>query len=181
MKPSARLILPVMTFALCLPLDSHARKSSGKVPDPKALAAVESYCIDKSQLSDWDRLILDNFLKLESQPKHLLTRLPWKFVESCREGNPDAVATVEFESLNVVQVLKSPAGTQMSAGPDRMLRAVLAVGDSSNDRLLYRVGSAPFWASPGVAADPEARRDAVYHVFWALIDDLKAIRVSPGR
>ena len=176
MKSAARLILAVIAFVVCLPIALNARKPSGTVPNPKALAAVESYCIDENQLSDWDRYIFDNFLKLESQPKHLLTKLPWKFVTSCRDGDPDAVATVEFEPLNAVQVLKSPVGTQMSAGPDRMLRAVLIVGDSSNDRLLYRVGSAPFWAIPEVAADPEARRDAVYHVFWALIEDLQRVR-----
>lgn len=175
---SARLILAVIACVICLPIALHAKKPSGKVPNPKALAAVESYCIDTSQLSDWDRHIVDNFLKLEYQPKHLLTRLPWKLVESCRDGNPDAVATVEFEPLNVVQVLKSPGGTQISGGPDRMFRAVLTVGDSSNDRLLYRVGSAPYRTSPGMPVDPGAWRDAIYHVFWALIEDLPRARAG---
>ncbi len=181
-----------------LAITVRAKNLKGEIPDRRALAEVRTYCVQKSGLSSSDRYILDGFLKTESKPKHLLTKLPWKLVENCRDGRPDAIATVEFVPLHYRRlVLGEPTGPREtvtdSRDPEAPIKVVLTVRDSSQ-KLLYRAQAMPLTSDepdrippPGPAHPPEMpprhggpveRQDAVYHVFWALIGDLQAMHGS---
>jgi len=189
------LILSACVLIVTLPIAGWAKKPKGEIPDRRALAGVEIYCIERSGLSDSDRYIVDGFVKTESKPKHLLAKLPWKLVESCSSGNPDAIATVEFLPLNTTRVSGGmpqgvPAGPPISTtgarDPEAQIKVVLRVSDSSQ-KLLYRIQRMPLNSGaadtvtpePPSSGSPTERLDAVYHVFWALINDLNVVRGQP--
>jgi len=186
-----KLTLTACMLIFTLPITGLAKKPSGEIPDRRALAEVRTYCIEKSGLSDSDRYIVDGFLKTESKPKRLLTKMPWKLVESCRDDNPDAIATVDFVPLNTTRIPNGvPAGPPVSGtdarDPETQIKVVLTVGDSSQ-KLLYRIEVMPMGTDRVYAAQirpteppshggPVERLDAVYHVFWRLIKDLQVVR-----
>lgn len=187
----AKVALAICALFIASPAICPKNKVSGVMPNRGALAAVQSYCINESELSDWDRRMVEDFVTSESKPKHLLTKLPWKFAESCSEGGVDAEAGLEFVPLRKISISNVPT-TPITPpqAPDAPLRLVITIFDNSSGSLLYRTQSAPInrpaqpGAIPGEPPKPvslDVKRDAVYHVFWALIDDLKAIRVSPRR
>jgi len=191
MSKITQVTLMACALFIAMPAFSRDKKTAGEIPNPRALADVQSYCINKNELSDWDRHIVEDFVKSESKPKHLLTKLPWKLVESCRDGNTDAAATLEFVSLNTTRV-GGQAGPPIivAQDPDAPIKVVLSVGDTSSEKLIYRVEAMPLESDAEVAENPAlpqgpvsptARRDAVYHVFWALINDLQAVRASRSR
>jgi hypothetical protein len=169
---------------LAIPVCGKEKKPGGEVVDWAALAQVASYCIDKSQLSGSDRYLLDGFVKAESKPKHLLTKLPWKMTEGCDTGNPDAIATVEFIPLTALsETERTPIGPQPtitdSRDPDATIKVVLIVTDSAR-KVIYRAESMPLStdATPdsGPQGGPVSRQDGMYHVFWALTEDLGSTR-----
>ena len=184
----ARVTLTACMLIFTLSIVGLAKKLEGEILDRRALAEVRTYCIEKSGLSDSDRYIVDGFLKTESKPKHLLTKMPWKRVESCQDDNPDAIATVEFVPLNTVGISAGGGSVTDARDPDAEIKIVLTVGDSSQ-KLLYRVearplgGAVPGMEGPYPNTTPEPpphggtaeRVDAVYHVFWRLINDLQVV------
>lgn len=187
----AKVMLATCLLFIASPAFCRKNKVTGVVPNRWALAAIKSYCINESDLSDRDRRIVEDFVTSESKPKHLLTKLPWKFAESCSEGDVNAEAGLEFVPLRKISISNMPT-TPITPpqAPDAPLRLVLTIFDNSSGSLLYRTQSAPIdrlaqpGAIPGEPPKPvslSVERDAVYHVFWALIDDLKAIHVSPRR
>jgi hypothetical protein len=181
--------LTVCMILIAFPVYSREKKSAGEIFDQRALTEVRSYCIEKSKLSDRDRYLVEGFLKAESKPRHLLTKMPWKLVESCETGNPDTVATVEFVPLNSTDIrLGQTEGPRVmgtdSRDPDAPIKVVLTVDDSAQ-KLLYRTQAMPLTndvtsdslqPSP-IRGGPVERQDALYHVFWQLTDDLRAMRV----
>lgn len=191
MSKFTQAALMASALIIAMPAFSRDKKTAGEIPNPRALAEVQSYCINKSELSGWDRHIVEDFVKSESKPKHLLTKLPWKLVENCRDGNPDATATLEFVSLNVTHISNRPSPPiTVAQDPDAPIKAVLTVGDTSTEVLLYRAQAMPMGSDADAATNPEdprgragvsERRDAVYHVFWSLINDLQAMRASRSR
>ncbi len=176
---------------LAMPAISQGQKSSGDMPKPRELARVQSYCINKSDLSGPDRYLIEGFVKTESKPKGLLTKLPWKLVEDCHDGNPDAIASLGFVSLNEIAIVAGdyPSTTITTKNnPEAPVKAVLSIDDPSTETLLYRVQAlAPPPNSPQdapvmrVPYGPVEKRDAVYHVFWALIEDLKRLHSEGNR
>jgi hypothetical protein len=186
----AKLTLTACMLISTLPIAGLAKKLEGEVLDRRALAEVRTYCIEKGGLSDSDRYLVDGFLKSESKPKHLLTKMPWKRVESCRDDNPDAIATVEFIPLNTVGISAGGVSGTDARDPDADIKVVLTVGDSSQ-RPLYRVEARPLggavpamespYPNPNTTSEPPPhggtaeRVDAVYHVFWRLISDLQVV------
>lgn len=199
----AKLTLTACMLIFTLPLIGLAKEFSGEIPDRRALAEVRTYCIEKSGLSDSDRYIVDGFLKTESKPKHLLTKMPWKLVESCRDDNPDAIATVDFVPLNTTRISNGvptgpggvpagpPVGGTDARDPETQIKVVLTVGDSSQ-KLLYRIEAMPLGTDRVYAAQirpteppshggPVERLDAVYHVFWRLIKDLQVVRGATAK
>jgi hypothetical protein len=207
---TAKLTLAACMLVVTLPTTGWAKKPSGEVPDRRALAEVQTYCIQKSGLSDSDRYLVDGFLKTESKPKRLLTRMPWKLVASCRDDNPDAIATVEFVPLNTTRISNGvptgpgglPVGPPVTStdrrDPAAPIKVVLTVSDSSQ-KLLYRREAMPLTldeASNPTAAEvmrpgnppgpsrhggPAERQDTLYRVFWSLINDLQVVRGAPAK
>jgi hypothetical protein len=187
----AKLMSAACALVITLPITGWAKKPSGEISDRRALAEVRTYCIEKSGLSGSDRYIVDGFLKSESRPKHLLTKMPWKLVESCADDNPDAIATVEFVRLNSTEITMGnptgPAGgVTDSRDPEAPVKVVLTVHDSSG-KLLYTAQAMPLTSDlvstptstePPPHGGPVERQDAVYHVFWGLINDLQGVRES---
>lgn len=191
--------LAVCMVLMAIPIYGRGKKASRGILDRQALAEVRSYCIEKGGLSDSDRYLLDGFLKAESKPKHLLTKMPWKLVEDCEHASPDAIITLEFVPLNWVnlspgQTVGPPVSRTDSRDPEAPIRVMLTVNDSAQ-KLLYRTEAMPLTtdatpADGGVIegsdpldhpnrGGPVSRHDALYHVFWQLTDDLLAIS-RPG-
>ena len=96
--------LTVCMLLIAFPMYGREKKPGGEIFDRRALSEARSFCIEKGELSDSDRYLLDGFLKTENKPKHLLTKIPWKLVEGCETGSPDAIATVEFVPLKSTDI-----------------------------------------------------------------------------
>ncbi len=185
--------LTVCMFLIAFPITGREKKPGGEVLDRRALTEVSSYCIEEGGLSGSDRYLVDGFLKAESKPKHLLTKMPWKRVEGCGSGSPDAIAAVEFVPLNRIAIgAGEPTGPPLSGtdsrDPEAPIKVVLTVTDSSQ-KLLYRtqamtldqdVTSASELPPPS-RGTPAERQDALYHAFWNLIEDLQAVRGSTAK
>jgi hypothetical protein len=183
----------VSALFVATPAISQVKKPTGEIPNRQELAKVQTYCVNKSGLSNTDRYLIDGFVKTESKPKGLLTKLPWKLVADCRDGNPDATATLEFVPMNETAIRmgepsQAPVALTPQSFPEAPIKVVLTVGDASSEKLLYRVQAlAPSPDTPEeppamrVPVGPVEKRDAVYHVFWALIQDLQRLHSSSNR
>jgi len=180
--------LTVCMLLIAFPINGQEKKPKGEVFDGQALTEVRSYCVEEGGLSDSDRYLVDGFLKTESKPKHLLTKLPWKLVEGCGSGSPDAIAAVAIVPLNRIVIgagnpTSPPLGGTDSRDPDAPIKVVLTVTDPSQ-KLLYRTEALPLMydvtsASPQMplsGSGPAERRDALWHAFSHLIEDLPAVR-----
>jgi hypothetical protein len=94
-----------------------------EVFDPNALAHIKSFCVDLRNLEGWQADGVRDFLARESQPKKLLSHLPWQFIDDCTKA--DAVARIYFAPDNIEDVareysLNSPPGFQQGyRGRDR--------------------------------------------------------------
>ena len=182
--------LTVCMLLIAFPITGREKKPNGEVLDRQALAEVRSYCIEEGGLSDSDRYIVDGFLKAESKPKHLLTKMPWKLVGGCGTGSPDAIVVVAFVPLKRIAVgVDNPTGPPLSGtdsrDPDAPIKVDLTVTDSSKE-LLYRTQAMTLIQDVTSASNqpplsrgtPAERQDALYHAFWHLIQDLLALRGS---
>jgi hypothetical protein len=180
--------LTVCMLLIAFPITGGEKKPKGEVFDRQALTEVSSYCVEEGGLSDSDRYLVDGFLKVESKPKHLLTKMPWKLVEGCDTGSPDAIAAVAFVPLNridiaVGQPIGPPLGGTDSRDPDAPIKVVLTVTDSSQ-KLLYRTQALPLTQdvttqseqAPPNRGRPDERQDALWHAFSHLIEDLLVVR-----
>jgi hypothetical protein len=180
--------LTVCMLLIAFPITGGEKTPKGEVFDRRALTEVRSYCVEEGGLSDSDRYLVDGFLKTESKPKHLLTKLPWKLVEGCGTGSPDAIAAVAFVPLNRIVIgvgdpTSPPLSGTDSRDPEAPIKVVLTVTDSSQ-KLLYRTLALPLIydvtsASPQLPlsrAGPAERQDALWHAFSHLIEDLLVVR-----
>jgi hypothetical protein len=180
--------LTVCMLLIAFPITGGEKKPKGEVFDRRALTEVRSYCVEEGGLSDSDRYLVDGFLKAESKPKHLLTKMPWKLVEGCGTGSPDAIAEVAFVPLNRIAIVVGeptgpPLGGTDSRDPDAPIKVVLTVTDSSQ-KLLYRTQALPLTQDvvsqseqpPPNRGRPDERQDALWHAFWHLTADLLAVR-----
>jgi len=189
MRIDAKLALPLCLILVLLPITAQGKKPEGEILNQRALSQVRTYCIDKSNLDASDLYLVNGFLKTESKPKHLLTKLPWKRVEDCRDDRPDAIATVEFVSLNSAEIrLGEVTGPRASVtdarDPETRIKVVLTVGDPSQ-KPFYQAQGIPLTSEldnptpndPPVHGGLVERQDAVYHVFWSLINDLQVLHL----
>lgn len=175
--------------ALFIASPAFCYKRAGAGPNGWALAAVKTYCIDKSKLSGRDRRMVDNFVISESKPKHLLAKLHWKLIKSCSEDGVDAKVTLEFIHLRKIAISnKHTGGITPPDAPSAPIWLVLTVADNSNGYPLDRVHSAPIDVPAQTQSTPDKppspyvvkkKRDALYHAFWEVFADLKAFRVTP--
>lgn len=174
----------LLLLLLCLPVFAKEKKTSGQVLDRAALAAVQSYCFETHNLPGNQAYEVRQFIQVESKPRKLLSRIPWKLVPDCRSAPGAAIIAVAFPYLNDIQL--GPAGGQANAGnppPDEGARfkAVLQVTQSGSDLVIYRIETMPLDnPSPdpsGLSAEPSQvqRRDALYNAVRALAGDLKLL------
>ena len=99
-----KVAVTVSALFIAIPALSQIKKPTGEIPNRQELAKVQTYCIDKSGLSGPDRYLIEGFVKTESKPKRLLSKLPWKLVADCQDGDHDATATLEFVRMNETSV-----------------------------------------------------------------------------
>jgi hypothetical protein len=86
--------LLLLLVAIAQPASARSKKPVGEVSDSQGFAAVRSSCVDTQGLPEYQLYEVEGFLKEESKPKRLLTKLPWKLIADCREGEPNAVVEV---------------------------------------------------------------------------------------
>jgi hypothetical protein len=117
-------------------LDSNTPPGRGEVFDPEALKQTKTYCVDLSHMEGSQADSTKEFLAKESQPKKLLSRLPWERVDDCTKA--DAVARIHFARVNVREEMSAPnlAGNPVSFRQSR--QPVLLLYDKASIRLFYR-------------------------------------------
>ena len=185
--------LTVCMLLMAFPIAAREKKPYGEILDRRALTEVRSYCVEEGELSDSDRYLVDGFLKTESKPKQLLTKMPWKLMEGCGTGSPDVIAAVAFVPLNRIAMAEgTPTGPPLSGtdsrDPEAPIKVVLTVTDSSQ-KLLYRTHAMTLdqdvtsasGEPPLSRGGPAERRDALYHAFWQMIEDLLAVGGSTAK
>jgi len=178
----------LLLLAISSLLTANDKMPAGEIRNPQAFAKIRSFCVDTGGLSDFDRRIVKDFVKAESKPKHLLTKLPWKLVPECQGGASDATAKVEFVPLRVIRVvLPQGAPAQIPETP-YAVKVALQVVNAGSQEPLYSVEARAVINAVG-AADSSARsptsektnpvlekRDALYHAFWYLVDDVRQLK-----
>ena len=70
----------LLILAAVFPPVAKAKKPAGEIPDPTVFAAVRSYCVDASGLPENEAYEVNGFLKEESKPGRLLSKIPWKLI-----------------------------------------------------------------------------------------------------
>jgi len=177
----------LLLLAISSLLAASDKAPAGEIIDPQALAKVRSFCVDLRDLSGFDRHLVKDFLKAEGKPKHLLTKLPWKLVPECEEGASDAVAKVEFVRVwsNRERAPEVTVGQDVEKAHE--VAVALQVVDASSQESLYRVQAGPVMNTQGSGdaaghlptsdnTNPVLeQRDALYHAFWALVDDVRQL------
>ena len=185
--PCVLVVFIVLIMASTLPLAAKRKNPTGKITDPAAFGNIRSYCVDTTDLPGWEALDVRNLVETESKPRRLLTKLPWTRTVDCTQSEPDAVVVVRFPIVRVARVDSGTAAPGPNEDPQSRffeVRASLQVSDRNSSRLLYEVEAAPvFYSSgqsvaPAVEPDHVLRREAAYHAFWALIDDVKHVSQS---
>jgi len=176
MKTTA--LVPLLLIAF--PTASKQKKPTGEINDSAAFARVGSYCVDTRGLSEPEAYEVTGFVAVEGEPGRLLSKLPWKLLPGCRESDPDAVIKFEFLRLRVQSIIGGePPGV---ATPDDQMPelfhivAVLRVVEAASSQLLYKVQADPLaTGSQENEALPVLRRDAIYHAFWTLSQDVRLV------
>jgi hypothetical protein len=176
--------LLLLILAIAQPASARSKKPTGEVSDRQGFAAVRSYCVDTRGLPDDQLYEVEGFLREESKPKRLLTKLSWKLIADCREAEPNAVVKVEFVQLKNLGVALGEASRDQirnTGEPPYRVKAVLQVADATSARLLYKVQAMPLDNSSvdsPMMADTNPvilRRDALYNAFSALIQDFQRV------
>jgi len=186
MEEVMRKFFGALFLLVLLPLAaSGGKKPMGRIPDVAAFNGVRTYCIDTSQLSGSEAYDVKAFVHVESKPKGLLTKLPWRLEPDCDKESPDAIAKMSFRLLNKMgAVLGTTSPDRMPAMDSYALRAYLQVSDGESSKVLYELEAAPL-DNPEIETDPNKipneeplpilRRNATYRAFWTMIEDLKRI------
>ncbi|HEY6291739.1 MAG TPA: hypothetical protein VI455_09300 [Terriglobia bacterium] len=137
----------------------------GEIFDREALGQTRSFCVDSSHMGESEVTQLKDFLAKESQPKKLLSKLPWKLIDDCTKA--DAVARIYFAPVDLrVDIRDEESGRKKSWNPGQSAQPVLLIYDKASIRLFYR-------------AEGEVLRgkavDALGSPFSTLLKDLKQI------
>ena len=178
----------MLLLAISSLLTASDKPPTGQITNPQALAQVRSFCVDTEALSKFDRHLVKDFLKAESKPKHLLAKLPWKLVPECEEGASHAAAKVEFVPLPLIRAgLPQGAPGQDTERP-YATKVALQIVDANSREALYSVEAGAVMNDVG-PADTSGRfpasdntnpvleqRDALYHAFWALVNDVRQLQ-----
>ena len=128
----------IVVLLSAAPLFGKDTKLGGYVFDAAAFRNIQTYCLDTTNLSPWDEKTVQYYVAHESQPKGLLTKLPWRKLESCADG-ADARLRLEFQphhflaqrmrnDVNGVLLVFKPS----SPSPIYETREVVMQGDDNN-------------------------------------------------
>ncbi len=179
-----------LLLAISVLLPARDTPPVGQITNPQALAKVRSFCVDAEGLNGFDRHLLKDFLKAESKPKHLLAKLPWKLVPACDEGASDATAKVEFVPLRLIKVGLPQATPGQDTERPYATKVALQIVDANSREELYNVEAGAVMNAVGPADSSESsaasdntnpvleQRDALYHAFWALVDNVRQLQVQ---
>jgi len=183
----------LLVLAFSAALLASDKPPAGEIENPRALAVVGSYCVDTTDLSGFDRHLVKDFLKAESKPKHLLSKLPWKLVPECQGGASEATVKVQFVPLRLVRVVVPQGPPDQATERPYATKVALQVLDASSQDTIYKVeagalmnAEGPADSSATVAASDSTnptleQRDALYHAFWALVEDVGQLKRSPPK
>lgn len=83
------LLLPAISFA-------QSKKLQGYIMNAGAFGKVRTYCVDTHNLPPDQADVVERFVTDESKPRGLLTRLPWRRLDSCQDASVDALVRLEF-------------------------------------------------------------------------------------
>ena len=185
-----RTFLTLLLSVVFLPAAAAVKKPPGKVSDLAAFSRIHSYCVDSTGLPSDEANDVKNFVRAESKPKKLLTKLPWTLVSDCSQGPPDAVVKVEFLTYtptNEIQVGKPLPGSDPMEEGFYTIRAVLRVSQGTSSEMVYEIEADPLGNSvagktvmPVDEPLPVQRRNATYGAFWMLTQDVQRVsQMSP--
>lgn len=117
---------------------AQRRKLEGYVMDRSAFRNIQSYCVDTHNLPPDQIRVIDHFVRRESKPQGLLSKLPWHRRATCQDASLEAVVRMEFPR------------DQASSVEDEV-EGVL---------LVFRPGSpSPIYETPAVSLPGEPRRN----------------------
>ena len=119
-----------VVLACAAPLPAAARaKLAGKVVDAATFGKVRTYCIDTSNLKgplnatapddvpQPEAFHVNQFIKTESEPKGLLSKLPWKLAADCSAPGVDAIVRFDFRLQGGIQGLAPVTGQESRPAP----------------------------------------------------------------
>ncbi|MDR3674577.1 MAG: hypothetical protein P4N24_03745 [Acidobacteriota bacterium] len=146
------------------PLFAREKKFGGYVMDAAAFRTIQSYCVDTHNLQPQQARLIDQFVSRESRPNGLLAKLPWRRLETCDTGEPDAIVRLEFPRRRFPSVF---------APPD--INGVLFVFRSGSPSPVYETREVLMTnAFDGSSTEFETavmEHDAIYFVIRVLIHD----------
>jgi hypothetical protein len=178
MKTALFLLMSALVFSAA----GKQKKPTGQMLNPAAFAGVRSYCVDASELPENEAYEVNGFVKEQSKPGQLLSKIPWKLYPDCREASPDAIIKLQFPRMNVIGVLlgEPPRPSEVDQNPYR-IKAVLMVLDAESSKVLYKNQADPLdpgtVENQGSGGDPPViqRRNAMYGAFWTLAQDVQRV------
>ena len=171
-------------------------KLAGKVLDATALSKVKTYCVDTSNLKgplnatapddvpQPEAFDVNQFIKTESEPKGLLSKLPWKSAADCSAPGVDAIVRFDFRLQGGIQGLAPVTGQESRPAPPPprgYWRADMQVSDGASSRVIYKTTGNPLDYRLQRTVDNirdlyhVQRQRAAYYAIAALISDLRAI------
>ena len=174
-----------LLLTIAAPLAARQKKPTGKISDPAAFMKIADYCVDVSGLPSDEAYDVKGFVQTEGQPGKLLSKISWKLVPDCAEGEPDTMITLEFPRLRIVALGSGAVDPEVTAPEDQTAIdyhtvALLRVFDAGSRRLLYDVQANPLDVPPitnptAGEAPPVMRRQAMYGAFWTLAKDIALV------
>ena len=134
------LPLILVTLAGMLPSSAAARKSFGQVQDPVAMAHVHTFCIDTSGLSISERSDVHKFVERENNPRKLLGKLAWRYVDAC--GDADAIIKLTVSQRDEVDQTSGGGtiqGAPMTSVPVSVMKVDITVLGKASQKPIYSV------------------------------------------
>jgi hypothetical protein len=172
--------LPSRCFLFCFLLlisfvhaSAQEKKAWGEVFDREALGWVKTVCVDTSDLEGEEGGEVKEFVAKESQPGHLLRRMPWELTDQC--AGADAVIRMYFSQATIKHTTAMPCSDQFLTGCGKTavsfeqgVLTVLLIYDRASVRVLYRTEG----------RGERTKRLALKGSFTELAKDLKRAQLS---
>ncbi len=171
--PSRSFLFSILLVSTLVHGSALDKRVCGELFNREALRRVKAACIDTSYLGEAEALDIRNFVAKESQPGHLLRRMPWDLSDDC--AAPDAVIRVYFTQAEVIAnrtEVSSPCNVSLflCSGSRSVLQGiqiVLLIYDRASVRILYRTQAQYNGAK---------RKTMLRGSFSRLVKDLKGVQ-----